>query len=294
MNESSATKKAKVIESEASPYNPQKARIIGERQMTTDTKLFELELETGERLGQDPGQFVELSIPGVGEAPISVTSSPTRGLDSFELCVRAVGNVTNALHEMNIGETVGIRGPFGNGFPVNELQGKDLLFIAGGLGIAPLRSLINYTLDRRDKFNDLNILYGCKRPCEQMFEDEVDHWARRQDIYHETTVDFCPDNVCWGGNIGVITELIPGVDIDLENTYAIVCGPPVMYKFVLQELDEKELPHEHIYLSLERRMKCGLGKCGHCQINGAEEVLYACQDGPVFNYEKVKGFEEAI
>jgi len=124
MNESSVTKKAEVIESEASLYNPQKARIIGERQMTTDTKLFELELESGERLGQDPGQFVELSIPGVGEAPISVTSSPTRGLDSFELCVRAVGNVTNALHEMNIGDTVGIRGPFGNGFPVEELQGR--------------------------------------------------------------------------------------------------------------------------------------------------------------------------
>ena len=175
-----------------------------------------------------------------------------------------------------------------------ELQGQDLLFIAGGLGIAPLRSLINYVLDKRDQYNDINILYGCKRPCEQMFEDEVNHWARRQDIYHEATVDFCPDNVCWGGNIGVITELIPGVDIDLDNTYAVVCGPPVMYKFVLDELDEKELPHEQIYLSLERRMKCGLGKCGHCQINGAEEELYACQDGPVFNYERVKGFEEAV
>ncbi len=282
------------MSAEESLYNPQKARIIGKRELATDTKLLELEPESGNRLNHNPGQFVELSIAGVGEAPISVTSSPTRALPSFELCVRAVGNVTNALHEKSIGNTVGIRGPFGSGFPIDEFQDQDLLFIAGGLGIAPLRSLINYVLDKRGEFKDINILYGCKRPCQQMFEDEVEHWARRQDIYHKATVDFCPDNVCWDGNIGLITELIPGVDIDLEETYVVVCGPPVMYKFVLQELDKKEVPHEHIYLSLERRMKCGIGKCGHCQINGAEEVLYACQDGPVFNYDRVKGFEEAI
>ncbi len=275
-------------------YNPEKARIIGKRELTDDTKLFELELVNGGKLNHNPGQFVELSIPGIGEAPISVTSSPTRAVPSFELCVRAVGNVTNALHEKDIGSTVGIRGPFGTGFPTETFQGQDLLFIAGGLGIAPLRSLINYVLDKRDDYNDVNILYGCKRPCEQMFEEEVNHWARRQDIYHEATVDVCPDGVCWDGNVGLITELLPGVDIDLDETYAVVCGPPVMYKFVLEELDKKELPHEHIYLSLERRMKCGLGKCGHCQINGAEEVLYACQDGPVFNYNRVKGFEEAV
>lgn len=279
---------------EESLYEPRQARIIGEREIATDTKLFELELENGERLGQDPGQFIELSIAGVGEAPISVTSSPTRGLPSFELCVRAVGNVTNALHEMEIGKNVGIRGPFGKGFPIGELRDRDLLFIAGGLGIAPLRSLINYVLDRRDEFNEITILYGCKRPCEQLFEDEVDNWARRQDIYHESTVDFCPNEVIWGGNIGVITELIPGVNIDLDNTYAVICGPPVMYRFVIEKLDKKELPHDQIYLSLERRMKCGLGKCGHCQINGADEELYVCQDGPVFNYKRVKGFEEAI
>ncbi len=282
------------MNAEASLYNPREARIIGKKELTDDTKLFELELEDGDRLNHEPGQFVELSIAGVGEAPISVTSSPTRGADPFQLCVRAVGNVTNALHEMELGETVGVRGPYGTGFPTEELQNQDLLFIAGGLGIAPLRSLINFVLDRRDDFNDVNILYGCKKPCEQMFEDEVQEWAQRQDIYHEATVDCCPDDACWDGNVGLITELIPGVDIDLDETYSVVCGPPVMYKFVLQELDKKDVHHDQIYLSLERRMKCGLGKCGHCQINGADEVLYACQDGPVFNYERVKGFEEAI
>jgi len=282
------------METNDSLFLPEEARIIGQREMTSNTKLFDLDFENGNKLNHEPGQFVELSIAGVGEAPISVTSSPTRGVSSFELCVRAVGNVTRALHRLNVGEKVGIRGPFGTGFPTEELKGKDLLFIAGGLGIAPLRSLINYVLDNREDYNEVNILYGCKKPCEQMFEDEVNNWARRQDIYHEATVDYCPDEVCWEGNVGVITELIPGVDIDLANTYAVVCGPPVMYKFVLQELEKKELPDDQIYLSLERRMKCGVGKCGHCQINGAEEELYACQDGPVFNYERVKGFEEAI
>lgn len=282
------------MESNDSLFLPEQARIIGERELTSNTKLFDLHFENGKELNHEPGQFVELSIAGIGEAPISITSSPTRGTPSFELCVRAVGNVTNALHRLNVGETVGIRGPFGTGFPTEELKGQDLLFIAGGLGIAPLRSFINYTLDNRDDYNEINILYGCRKPCEQMFEDEVSNWARRQDIYHEATVDYCPEEVCWEGNVGVITELIPGVDIDLAETYAVVCGPPVMYKFVLQELEKKELPHDQIYLSLERRMKCGVGKCGHCQINGAEEELYACQDGPVFNYERIKGFEEAI
>ncbi len=282
------------MKSNDSLFLPEQVRIIGQRELTSDTKLFDLSFENGQQLNHEPGQFVELSIAGVGEAPISVTSSPTRGVPSFELCVRSVGNVTSAFHNMKVGETVGIRGPFGKGFPVEELKERDLLFIAGGLGIAPLRSLINYVLDNRDYYNEVNILYGCRKPCEQMFEDEVSNWARRQDIYHESTVDYCPDEACWEGNVGVITELIPGVDIDLDNTYAVVCGPPVMYKFVLQELEKKELPHDQIYLSLERRMKCGVGKCGHCQINGAKEELYACQDGPVFNYELIKGFEEAI
>ncbi len=282
------------MKTKQSVYTPQKARIIGKRKLAEDTDLFEFEMENGNRLNHQPGQFVELSILGVGEAPISISSSPTRAIPTFELCVRAVGNVTNALHNCSMGAAVGIRGPYGNGFPIEKLEGQDLLFIAGGLGIAPLRSLINYVLDERDKFNDIHILYGCKRPCQQLFKEEVDHWARRQDIYHKSSVDYCPENVCWDGNMGVITELIPGVDIDIEKTYAVVCGPPVMYKFVLEELEKKGLAHEQIYISLERKMKCGVGKCGHCQINGATDVLYTCQEGPVFNYAQVEGFEEAI
>ncbi len=279
---------------EESPYLPENATIKNIEQMAENEKLFEIELDNGKSLDHDPGQFVEVSVPGVGEAPISISSSPTKEGSSFELCIRKVGNVTNVIHNMEEGDKVGIRGPYGEGFPVETFKGNDVVFIAGGLGIAPLRSLINYTLDRRDEFEDVKILYGCKKPCELLYEDEVEEWRDMEDIDYRETVDRCPDEVCWEGNVGVITTLIPGVDIDLDNTYTVVCGPPIMYKFVLQELDDKNIPDERIYLSLERRMKCGVGKCGHCQINGAEGEFYVCQDGPVFNYEVVKGYQEAL
>ncbi len=282
------------MSAEESIYLPETATIVDTKEMTEREKLFEVELDSGEELGHEPGQFVELSIPGIGEAPISVSSAPTKEGHTFELCVRAVGNVTNALHRKEKGDKIGIRGPYGTSFPVEELEGRNLLFIAGGLGIAPLRSLINYVIDKREDFQDVNILYGCRKPCELLYEDEVEDWRTNDELDYRETVDECPDDVCWEGNVGVITTLIPGVDIDVENTYSVVCGPPIMYKFVLQELEEKELPAEQIYLSMERRMKCGVGKCGHCQINGEEGEYYACQDGPVFNYADVQGFEEAI
>lgn len=282
------------MKQEESIYLPQSATILDVKEMTEREKLFEIKLDDGSSLDHDPGQFVELSIPGVGEAPISISSSPTKEGKSFELCVRKVGNVTKVLHNMEKGDKIGIRGPFGNGFPIETLRGQDLLFIAGGLGIAPLRSLINYVFDRRNEFDDVTILYGCREPCELLYEDEVEEWRDKEDIIYKETVDKCPDGVCWEGNVGVITTLIPGVDIDLDKTYSVVCGPPIMYKFVLQELEEKEMPDEKIFLSLERRMKCGVGKCGHCQINGHKGEYYVCQEGPVFNYEDVKGFEEAL
>lgn len=277
-----------------SPYVPKKATILDIKEMTEREKLFTIELDSEEPLNHDPGQFVELSIPGVGEAPISISSSPTKKGHEFELCVRAVGNVTNVLHNMDVGDKIGIRGPYGEGFPVEILEGQDLLFVAGGLGIAPLRSLINYVFDRREDFDDVTILYGCREPCELLYEDEVEEWRGMDDIDYRETVDRCPDGVCWEGNVGVITTLIPDIDIDFDNTYSVVCGPPIMYKFVLQELEEKDMPHEKIFLSLERRMKCGVGKCGHCQINGHKGEFYVCQDGPVFNYDIIEGFEEAL
>lgn len=276
-------------EKSASIYMPRPATIKSVKQMTAREKLFEIALDDGTSLGHKPGQFVELSILGIGEAPISVSSAPSQG-NTFELCVRAVGNVTNALHRLNVGDKVGIRGPFGNGFDANFLKGKDILFVGGGIGIAPLRSLINYVLANRKDYGKVTILYGCREPCELLFDYEIAEWEKRDDVEHYLTVDKCPDGACWDGNIGVITTLIPKADFDPNTTHAVICGPPIMYKFVIKSLKEKDMPDDHIILSLERRMKCGVGKCGHCQING----IYVCQDGPVFNYAGIKNLPEAL
>jgi NAD(P)H-flavin reductase len=218
-----------------------------------------------------------------------VASPPTKK-DTFEICVRKLGSVTTKLHTLNVGDKVGIRGPFGTGFDAEFLKGKDLLFVAGGLGMAPLRSLFNYVLDNRKDYGKVTLLYGCKEPRELLFSDELVALASRDDVDYKPTVNWCPENEVWTGNIGVITTLIPQVDFDPDKTYAVVVGPPVMYKFVIHDLRERKMPDDHIIVSLERRMKCGVGKCGHCQIN----QVYVCKDGPVFNYSKIKGIPEAL
>ena len=199
-----------------------------------------------------------------------------------------MGDVTNAMHRMEPGEVVGIRGPFGEGFPISKMKGKDILFAAGGLGLAPLRSLINEVLDQRGSFGRVIILYGTKHPSEILFKDELADWAEFDDVEFYMTVDRGDEN--WRGRVGVITTLFPSITINPRNTVAATCGPPIMYRFVLMELLGKGIPETQIYLSLERRMKCGVGKCGHCQIND----LYCCQDGPVFRYADIKGLEEAL
>lgn len=275
--------------SEDSILEPEKATIVSTRELTETEKLFEIEFDSGKSLNHKPGQFIELYLPGIGEAPFSVSSSPTKE-GPFELCIRAIGNVTNALHARGSGTKIGIRGPYGNGFDVDFLKGKDILFIGGGLGLAPLKSLINYVKDNKEDYGESTILYGCKEPCERLYEDELAMWKEMDFFECKETVDSCPADSSWDGNVGVITTLIPEVDFDPETTYAVVCGPPVMYKFVMQELDEKGLPDDHRILSLERRMRCGVGECGHCQIGN----YYVCQDGPVFNYAEIKDVEEAI
>ncbi len=270
-----------------SSYVIKPAKILRTKQLTDKEKLFEIALMDGEFLNHEPGQFVELSIFGVGEAPISICSSPTKR-ESFELCVRKIGRLTSALHNLEAGDEVGIRGPFGRGFPVSILEGNDLLMIAGGLGLAPLRSLIHYVIDNRRDFGQVSILLGCNTPKSILFGEEIEEWGKRMDINFSCTVDRAdPD---WMGNVGVITTLIPGVNLDPIRTFAIVVGPPVMYKYVLMELGKKKIPEEQILLSLERHMKCGLGKCGHCQIHH----IYCCQDGPVFRYSDIKNLKGAI
>jgi sulfite reductase subunit B len=263
------------------------AEMVKIEQLTGTEKLFTLHLRDGRDLGHRAGQFVEVSVFGVGEAPISVTSSPTRN-GTFELCVRRVGDVTGALHSMKPGATVGIRGPYGNGFPVEQMRGKDLLFAPGGIGLPPLRSVINQVLDERESFGRVIILYGARNPSELLFKDELAQWEARDDVEFHVTVDRGDES--WTGNVGVITTLFPKVTINPRNTVAMTVGPPVMYRFVLMELLSKGIQDGRIFLSLERRMKCGLGKCGHCQINN----VYVCQKGPVFSYAQLKELPEAI
>lgn len=270
-----------------SEYIVKPATIVKVKQLTELEKYFEIALDSGESLDHEPGQFVMVSIPGVGDAPISVSSSPTKRR-TFELVVRNAGKLTGVLHKMSEGDTLGIRGPYGTGFPIKKLEGNDLLFVAGGLGIVPLRSLINFVIDNRRDFGNVHILLGCKTPKDMLFGDEVELWSERLDVEFNCTVDRSdPD---WKGNVGLITSLIPGVNLDPDRTFSIVVGPPIMYKFVIKELLAKDIPDSNIYLSLERHMKCGVGKCGHCQIG----EHYCCQQGPVFSYKKIKSNIEAL
>ena len=268
-------------------YSPEIATITRVETLTESEKRFEIRMPGEKALNHKPGQFVEVSIFGFGEAPISICSSPTRG-PLFELTVRATGRLTDKMHLLSEGSQIGIRGPFGNGFDPGAFKGKDILFVCGGIGLAPLKSLIDYTLDRREDFGRIIILYGTRNPSAILFPEEIKTWQSRKDVEFAITVDQASEE--WQGNVGVITTLIPGLELDVKNTIVTVVGPPVMYKFVLMSLKGKRIPDENIYLSLERRMKCGVGKCGHCQINDT----YVCQDGPVYHYPRVKQLEEAI
>jgi len=268
-------------------YHPVMAEIMEVKRLSAMETYYRIELPGGEDLGHVPGQFVELSIFGVGEAPFSVSSSPTlKG--SFELGVRRAGMLTDVLLRQQPGTKVGIRGPFGNGIDIEKFKGKDVLIVAGGIGLVPMRSMINYVIDNRDQFGKLIICYGSKSDQDLLFTDELARWEKDPSIDYQVTVDQGSDS--WQGNTGVITTLIPGLDLDLPNTVCCICGPPVMYRFVLLSLKSKGLSEENIYMSLERRMKCGVGKCGHCQINHS----YVCQDGPVYHYPDIKSLQEAL
>lgn len=268
-------------------YLPTMAEIVSVRDLTANEKLFEIALPDGRELGHRPGQFVKVSIFGAGEAAFSVSSSPTRR-GGFELGVRRVGMLTGLMHRLAPGERIGVRGPFGNGFDLETLRGRDLLIIAGGIGIVPMRSLINYVIDRRDDFGRLIICYGNRTAPELLFDEDRAFWTEAPDIEYHVIVDAPPPG--WTGRTGVITTLLPGLDLDLERTVACVCGPPVMYRYVMLALRSKGLPEKSMYLSLERRMKCGVGKCGHCQINDT----YVCMEGPVYNGLELKSLQEAL
>jgi NAD(P)H-flavin reductase len=273
------------------PYQPSMARIVRIYRMVENNYLFTLRF-VDDRLARafrhQPGQFIMLSVPGVGEAPISISSSPSRP-EVLELCVRRAGRVTGALYRLQTNDVVGVRGPYGNGYPLHEMTGGDLLLAAGGLGMAPLRSLLWYALDHRERFNHITLMYGAKRPADMLFREELQALVDRADMDCLLTVDADPSGA-WNNHIGLLPALFDHARIDPLRTYAAVCGPPVVYKFILQKLVEIGFPKNRILMSLERRMKCGIGKCGHCSIG----YKYTCLHGPIFTYWDAINLPEMI
>lgn len=271
-----------------SVYLPVPAEITAVSKLTELENLYAIRLPEGRPLGHQPGQFVQVSVLGVGECPISVCSSPTRP-ETFQLCIRRVGAVTDHLHRLEAGAEIGIRGPLGHGFDVREMQGKDIFIVAGGLGLAPVRSLVQYVLDERSRFGDFHLFYGARTPAELLFREDLTRWRESNAVDFYVTVDR-PDEQ-WRGKSGVVTRLFTELPrLDPEETMVVIVGPPIMFKFVVLEVLSRRVPQKNIYCSLERRMECGVGKCGHCQANN----VYVCLEGPVFKYGQLKALREAI
>jgi NAD(P)H-flavin reductase len=270
-------------------YVPVACEIVAVSDLTPHEKLFRLRLADGRPLDHLPGQFVQVSLLGWGEAPISVASSPTRD-GYFEMGVRRAGGLTGAMHELKAGDVIGIRGPFGSPFDLPRLRGEDLLLVSGGCGLAPMRSLIQYCEDRPEEFGSLTILYGAKSPADTLFKDDLAAWEASARFACSRTVDRVTDGDCYRGGVGLVTSLIPPLEIDPGRTVAVLVGPPVMYRAVIEELRKKGLRSDRIMVSLERHMRCGVGKCGHCAI----EHLYCCQDGPVFWLNEIENLRGSL
>jgi sulfhydrogenase subunit gamma (sulfur reductase) len=272
--------------SASSLYQPQLSPIVRIEDETADTRTFFLAADRIEwRSDYRPGQFVELSVFGAGEAPFCLAQSPTRS-EFIEVTVRRVGAVTNRLHTYRPGDVVGLRGPFGNCFPFERAKGKNLIFLGGGIGLPPLRSLLNYVLDHRGDYGDVHVLYGARTPGDRVYKRELAQWARSDQLTLLETVDRGDEG--WTGPVGVVTELLKGMKVDAASTIAFTCGPPVMLRFAVGELLDIGLPGRNIVTTLERYMKCGIGKCGHCCIGHQ----YVCIDGPVYNFEQIEHLPE--
>jgi len=253
----------------ANPYYPWPARIVKVtvESEIRDTRTYELEWLGREHAAcfkHHPGQFAELSILGFGEAPISITSSPTQ--PNLQFCIKRMGVVTTAIHHRKVGDIIGVRGPYGNCFPVEEMEGKNILFVAGGIGLAPLRSVINYLLDpsNRDRYRNITILYGARTPGDLLFKYELKSWTERPDVEYYETVDRTVGD--YSGRVGFVPALLKELAPSPVETIALTCGPPIMIKFVMQELMRLGFHPEQMITTLENRMKCGIGKCGRCNI----------------------------
>lgn len=268
----------------ANPYLPELATVVEVIEETPNIKSFRLVLNDEAKMKSfsfKPGQVGQLSLFGAGESTFVINSSPTR-MDYLQFSVMRVGEVTTRLHQLRPGDQVGVRAPLGKPFPVEEMKGKNILFIGGGIGMAPLRTLFTYMLDNRADFKDITLLYGARTPNDLTYQAELPEWLGREDV---NTV-LCIDNEYpgWEHKVGLIPNILLEMNPSPENTVAITCGPPIMIKFTLQALKKLGFEDEQIITTLEKRMKCGVGICGRCNIG----TKYVCQDGPVFTYAQLK------
>ena len=267
----------------ADPMAPRIARVLAVRQDVSDVFTLDIELEDAGAPATPfaPGQFNMLSIFGVGEVPISFSGGAAEQ-NRLVHTIRAVGPVSTALTQLQPGDALGLRGPFGVGWPMDEALGQDVVIVAGGLGLAPLRPALYGLLAQRERYGRIALLYGTRSPEQILFRDELDAWRRRLDIEVEITVDHA--GLDWHGHVGVVTTLISRASFDPIHTTAFVCGPEVMMRFSIDALRHGEVADDAIYLSMERNMKCAIGFCGHCQFG----PVFVCKDGPVFRYDGLR------
>ncbi len=271
-------------------YTSSKMRIASIIDETSDVKTFRLTFcdeQEGEAFGYRAGQFGLYSIFGAGEATFCIASSPTRK-GYIECSVKRAGKVTGELHQCNVGDVIGFRGPYGNSFPIDLMKGKNLVFVGGGIGLAPLRSLIWNCLDLRDQFGEIAIVYGARSVADLVYKEELEAWRQMADVKTIFTVDPGGETPEWEGQVGFVPTVLEEANLSADNAIVITCGPPIMIKFVLASLMKLNFPMESVYTTLENRMKCGIGKCGRCNVGN----LYVCKDGPVFSCSELQALPQ--
>jgi sulfhydrogenase subunit gamma (sulfur reductase) len=272
------------------PYLPEMATILETVQETPNIKTFRVRLDNDAKMAAftfKPGQVGQLTAFGVGESTFVINSPPTR-MDYLQFSVMRAGEVTARLHGFKPGDKVGVRAPLGNCFPYESMKGKDVVFIGGGIGMAPLRTLLLYMLDNRADYGAITLLYGARSPEDMAFRAELPEWLSRKDLKTVLTID--REAQGWEHEVGLIPNVLRQIGPSPENSVAVTCGPPIMIKFTLQALKELGFGDEQIVTTLEKRMKCGVGLCGRCNIGGK----YVCVDGPVFTYAELKGLPNEL
>ena len=271
-------------------YKPDLVEIKEIIDETPDVKTLRLQFKDAARQKEfsfNAGQFAEYSVFGEGECTFCIASSPTRP-DYLECSFKLAGKVTNAMRKLNVGDTMGLRGPYGNYFPVEEMKGKNVVFIAGGIGLAPVRCVIWNVLDLKEQFKDITIIYGARTVADLVYKRELEEWKNIPGVKTVVTVDPGGETPDWKDEVGFVPTIVEKTAPKAENTVAIICGPPIMIKFTLPVMQKLGFKDENIITTLENRMKCGLGKCGRCNVGN----VYVCKDGPVFTYEQLKALPE--